>query len=168
MTDQFPTGARLVQEAVRLARAVAAGEPGHAQDLVDLGVALAHKCSHTYQRSQDHRARTGSAASDLMRAVGNAAVVRTAGEVRAALAGRPEMEPHLYLRSLGLATLPVWPLPGDDAAEVVVYRGGGTGFGRLWNAVGAGDEAETDRLVERLTETAVHGPSGFWARGLGD
>lgn len=168
MTTRYPDGAHLVQETVRLARAVAAGESGHAHDLVAHGVALARRCSDTYRTRQEHRPRTGSIAHDLMHAVGNAAVVRTAGDVRAALAERPGMEPPLYLRSLSLATLPEWPLPDDDAAEVVVYRRGGTGFGLLWNAVAVGDEAEVQRLVARLTESAVHGPSGFWARGLGD
>lgn len=90
------------------------------------------------------------------------------GEVRAALAERPGLAPLDYLRSLGLGSLPAWPLPGDDAAEIVVFRRGDTGFARLWTAVGSGDDGEIDLAVAKATETAIHGPSGFWAKGLGD
>ncbi|WP_371645578.1 hypothetical protein OG974_05125 [Streptomyces sp. NBC_00597] len=58
--------------------------------------------------------------------------------------------------------------PNDAAAEVVVYRRSGTGFSRLWAAIGSGDDAEIDRTIARATDVAVHGPSEFWARGLGD
>ncbi|MFD0386548.1 hypothetical protein ACFQ2B_40850 [Streptomyces stramineus] len=108
------------------------------------------------------------AAINLMNAVGNAAVISTAGQIRAALAERPGMAPLDYLTSLNLATLPAWPLPDDDEAEIVVYRRGATGFGRLWAAVGSGDDAEIDRAIAKATEFAGHGPSEFWARGLGD
>ncbi|MCX5054517.1 MULTISPECIES: hypothetical protein [unclassified Streptomyces] len=79
-----------------------------------------------------------------------------------------ESYPLDYLTSLGLATLPAWPLPNDAAAEVVVHRRSGTGFSRLWAAIGSGDDAEIDRAIARATDVAVHGPSEFWARGLGD
>ncbi|MGR4882866.1 hypothetical protein ACIPUC_26150 [Streptomyces sp. LARHCF249] len=92
----------------------------------------------------------------------------TAGEIRDALGERPGMTPLDYLTSLGLATLPAWPLPNDAAAEVVVYRRSGTGFSRLWAASGSGDDAEIDRAIAGATDVAVHGPSEFWARGLGD
>jgi hypothetical protein len=103
-----------------------------------------------------------------MNAVGNAAVVSTAGEIRAALGERPGMPPLDYLTSLGLATLPARSLPNDAAAEVVVYRRSGTGFSRLWAAIGSGDDAEIDRAIARVTDVAIHGASEFWARGLGD
>ena len=35
-------------------------------------------------------------------------------------------------------------------------------------SVGSGDDAEIDRAMARATDVAVHGPSEFWARGLGD
>lgn len=79
----------------------------------------------------------------------------------------PESYPLDCLTSLGLATLPAWPLPNDAAAEAV-HRCGGTGFSRLWAAVGSGDGAEIDRAIARAAGVAVHGPSEFWARGLGD
>lgn len=170
MTAQ-PTGVDLVREAARLAHAVAAGRatPDDAEQLVALGATLAHRTSTTWSARQQHRPdRDAPAAINLKNAVGNAAVVSTASEIRAALAERPAMPPLDYLTSLGLATLPAWPLPGDDAAVVVVYRRGGTGFGRLWAAISSGDHAEIDRAIAKLTEAAVHGPSEFWARGMGD
>ncbi|MEV6810191.1 hypothetical protein, partial [Streptomyces sp. NPDC051129] len=145
MTTQLPTGVDLVRETVRVARAVAAGERGLAQHLVELGQALAHQSSATYRVDQDDRPDSGSLDIDLMRAVGNSAIACTAGEVRAALAERPGMAPHLRLRSLRLATLPDWPLPDDDEADVVVYGGGGTAVGLLWHAIRTGDEAEVQR-----------------------
>ncbi|MGW0948499.1 hypothetical protein ACWD4O_38915 [Streptomyces sp. NPDC002623] len=92
----------------------------------------------------------------------------TAGEIRAALAERSGMPPLDYLTSLSLSTLPAWPLPDHDATQVVVYRRNGTGFSALWNAIGSGDDTEIDRAIAKLTDAAVHGPSQFWARGLGD
>lgn len=166
-----PTGVDVVQEAVRLARVVAAGRATRddAEQLVALGTRLARRASATWSvRQQYRRDRDESAAIALMRAVGNAAVVSTAGEVRAALAERPGMAPLDYLASLSLAMLPAWPLPDDDAAEVVVYRRSGTGFGRLWAAIASGDDTEIERAVAKMTDIAVHGPSEFWARGLGD
>ncbi|MGW0491161.1 hypothetical protein [Streptomyces olivaceus] len=166
MTAQ-PTGADLVHEAARVACTVATGRAtrADAEQLVSLGRALAHWMGTAWSARQQHRPdRDAPAAINLMRAVGNAAVVSSAGEVRAALAERPAMAPPDYLASLNLATLPAWPLPADAAAEVVVYRRGGTGFGRLWNAIGSGDEAEIDRVIAK----AAQGPSGFWARSLGD
>ncbi|MGW1226094.1 hypothetical protein [Streptomyces sp. NPDC002530] len=169
MTDQ-PAGVGLVREAVRLARAVAAGRAtrADADRLVALGAWLAHRTSATWSRRQDRPHRNASAAINLMRAVGNAAEVKTAGEIRAALAERSGMAPLDYLTGLGLATLPAWPLPDDDAAEVVVYRRGGTGFSHLWTAIGSGDGTDIDRAIATALEVAVHGPSEFWARGLGD
>lgn len=170
MTAQ-PTGADLVQEAARLARAVATGRATHqdAEQLIALGATLARRTSATWSKRQQYRPdRNAPAAINLMNAVGNLAVVSSAGEIRAALAERPKMPPLDYLTSLSLATLPAWPLPDDDAAEVVVYLRSGTGFSRLWAAIGSGDDTETDRAIGKLTGTAVHGPSQSWARGLGD
>lgn len=171
MTHPVPTGLDLVQETVRLSRALAAGagKPGDAEQLVTLGKALARRSSATFQTRQQHHPRPGApAAINLMNAVGNAAIVSTAGEIRSALAERPAMGPEDYLKSLSLATLPSWPLPDDNAAEVVVYRRSGAGFGKLWNAIGCGDAAETDRAIAKLNEGGVDGPSAYWARGLGD
>jgi hypothetical protein len=170
MTIQpFPTGVDLVRETVRVARAVAAGERGHARRLVELGQALARQSSTTYRVDQEARPDSGSAAIDLMRAVGNSALACTAGEVRAALAERPGMAPDLYLRSLRLATLPAWPLPSDDDADIVVYGGGGTHVGLLWHAIATGDEPKIERRTAELETIAVHGPDrSWWARGLGD
>lgn len=170
MTAQ-PTGVDLVQEAVRLARAVAAGRATRedAEQLVALRATLARRTSATWSKRQQYRPdRDAPVAINLMNAVGNLAVVSTAGKIRAALAERCGMLPLDYLTSLSLATLPAWPLPDDDAADVVVYRRSGTGFSRLWAAIGSGDDTETDRAIAKLTETSVHGPSQFWARGLGD
>lgn len=166
-----PTGADLVQEAVRLARAVAVGgaTPDDAEQLVALGVKLARQTSRTWSVHQKYRPnRDAPAAIDLMNSVGNAAVVSTAGEIRAALAERPGMAPSDYLASLGLATLPAWPLPDDAGTVVVVYRRSGTGFSSLWNAIGSGDDSEIDSAIAKATEFAVHGPSEFSARHLGD
>lgn len=170
MTAQ-PTGNDLVREVTRLARSVAAGRatPEDADQLVVLGTTLARRTSSTWSARQKRRPdRDAPVAINLMNAVGNAAVVTTAGEIRAALAQRPGMPPLDYLTSLNLATLPAWPLPDDDETKVVVYRRGGTGFGRLWDAIGSGDDAEIDRAIAKATDAAVHGPSEFWARSLGD
>lgn len=158
-----PTGTTLVHEALQAARGVVAGHPGAAQLLVDLAPRLSGQASATYRRSQDHDPNSGSPAIDLMRATGNSATVTTAGEIRAALAERPAMTPQDHLKSLRLATLPALPLPDDDAVKVVVYRLGAPGLDLL-EAVGAGDEAEVDRIAAKLSA----GPSGFSARGLGD
>ncbi|WP_030753220.1 hypothetical protein [Streptomyces sp. NRRL S-31] len=170
MTNPFPTGVDLVRETVRVTRAVVAGERGHAQRLVELGQALARQSSETYRVRQDGRPNSGSAAIDLMRAVGNSARACTVGEVRAALADRPGMAPHLRLRSLRLATLPDWSLvPDDDSADIVVYGGGGTAVGLLWTAIATGDEEAIARRVTTLEDIAVHGAGeSWWARGLGD
>ncbi|MFE4539667.1 hypothetical protein ACFRKB_32155 [Streptomyces scopuliridis] len=165
------TGTDLVQEAAHLARAVAAGRATHedAEQLVALGATLAHRTSDTWSaRQQYHPDRDAPAAINLMNGVGNLAVVSTAGEIRGALGERLGMPPLDYLTSLGLATLPAWPLPDDDAVEVVVYRRSGTGFGRLWTAIANGDDTEIDRAIAKAAHFAVHGPSEFWARGLGD
>ncbi|MFF4179629.1 hypothetical protein [Streptomyces sp. NPDC001750] len=159
-----PTIADYIDESVLLIRAIVGGEPSDPQRLIDLGRVLARHSSTTWRTLQDRRPNSGVLAIDLMRAVGNLAVARTAGEVRAALAERPSMDPHDYLRSLCLATLPAWPLTVDNAAPVVVYRRGGRGFGPLWDAVGLGDEAE----IERISDQIIQGATDFWARGLGD
>ncbi|MFE7118201.1 hypothetical protein ACFU99_22565 [Streptomyces sp. NPDC057654] len=169
MTAQ-PTGVTLVREATRIARAVATGRTTReeAEELVALGAKIAHRTSTTWSASQKYRPGWNTpAAINLMNAVGNLAVVSTAGKLCAALEERPGMSPLDYLTSLRLDTLPAWPLPDDAAAVVVVYRRGGTGFSRLWSAIGKGDEAEINRAITKLID-AIHGPSGFWARGLGD
>ncbi|MER5277776.1 hypothetical protein ABT025_18735 [Streptomyces sp. NPDC002809] len=169
MTEQ-PTGPDLVQQTVTLSRTVAVGRAtrDEAELLVSLGRAIAHRASDTFVTSQQYRhAWDDPAAIKMMNAVGNAAIVMAADEVRAALAERPGMAPELYLRSLGLAALPAWPLPDDDASHVIVFRRSGVGFGDLWRAIGDGDEAEIDRVIGKVNEYVL-GPSGFWARSLGD
>ncbi|MEU2441830.1 hypothetical protein ABZ595_37460 [Streptomyces rubradiris] len=169
MDQPFPTGVDLVRETIRVTRAVVAGERGHAQRLVELGQALGRQSSETYRVRQDHRPDTGSAALDLMHAVGNSAVATTAGEVRRALADRPTMAPRDYLKSMRLYTLPHWPLPEDDEADIVVYGGGGTFVGLLWSAIATGDEQKVERLTADLEAIAVTGArESWWARGLGD
>ncbi|WP_228994382.1 hypothetical protein [Streptomyces sp. DH8] len=158
-----PTGPTLVHQALQAARNAVAGHPGAAQLLVDLAPRLSRQASTTYRRSQDHEPNSGSPAIDLMRATGNSATVTTAGALRAALAERPGMAPHDYLRSLRLAILPAWPLPDDDTVEVVVYKPGAPGLDLL-EAVANGDGPE----IERITAKLAAGPSTFSARGLGD
>lgn len=158
-----PTGTTLVQEALQAAHAVVVGRPGAAQQVADLAPHLSRQASATYRRSQEYRPNSGSPAIDLMRAAGNSATVSTAGHIRAALATRPGMDPHDYLKSMRLATLPAWPLPDEDAFEVVVYMRSAPGL-RLLTAVGASDEAEIERIAGQLAQ----GPSDFSARSLGD
>ncbi|MGW3091679.1 hypothetical protein [Streptomyces sp. NPDC001108] len=55
------------------------------------------------------------------------------------------------------------PSTADDTWAVIVYRRDGMGFGPLWDAISAHDDAETDRISTRLLD-----PSEFSARGLGD
>ncbi|MEJ8654681.1 hypothetical protein WKI65_43285 [Streptomyces sp. MS1.AVA.3] len=133
-----PTGVDLAREAARLARAVAA-------------------CRTTRQDAEQ------------LVPLGGKLARRTNATWSARQQHRPDRDAP--------ARLPHEPEPGHApglaptdgaAAEVIVCRRGGTGFGRLWTAIGSGDKTEIERAIAKLNDVAVHGPSEFWARGLGD
>lgn len=167
MTDSpnppLPAGVELIDETVRVARLVAAGEQGHTDRLAALGQALSQQTNH-YRRRGGRRRRSTygdmpSPAIRMMRETADGPLVRTAGHVRAVLAGRG-MTPYEHLRSMALETLPRWPLPDDDTADVVVYRASYPGAGSLWNAVADHDEPRIARLNARLAED-MHGPPDY-------
>ncbi|MFJ2186304.1 hypothetical protein ACIOJG_37475 [Streptomyces anulatus] len=169
MTAQ-PTGTDLVQTTARLSRAVAAGRAtwAEAEELVDLASKIATLSAAAFRPSRKYNVDDDAPAAIAIRdAVGNLGTVTTAGALRAALAERPGMAPHDYLRSLRLATLPAWPLPTTDDTVIVVYRAGAPGFGGLWEAIGSRDDAAIDRAVSRTNELIL-GPTGLSTRGLGD
>ncbi|MFH9299469.1 hypothetical protein [Streptomyces sp. NPDC017520] len=159
----------LIDASVHLARVVAAGRATReeAEQLVHHGATIAARAS-AMRGGQRHSSDDDAPAAIKLRnaAGGGGGTVATAGEIRAALAERP-MAAHDYLRSLSLATLPAWPLPDDDATVVVVYRGGASGFGGLWEAIGSGDETEIARAVSKARDLVL-GPSIVTPKGLGD
>lgn len=159
-SHSIPSGADLVLETVRVARLVAAGEPGHAHHLVDLGRALARRVARTVQPWTDSPDDTPSLAIQMMRQA-NRGTVWPAHQVRDALAERPAMAPYDYLRSLGLETLPRLSLPVPDTFDLVVYRASAPATSLLWNSIADGDETLINQVVTRLTTLVLHGPDTF-------
>lgn len=149
----------LLRDTERVARAVAAGDTSKSHELVRLGKELSRAAQPNLHRREAEPAE--SQPIMLMRQASQWPIVRTAGDIRAALAERPMIPPVNHLKMLRLGTLPVWPLPADDAAEILLYHHGHGCLALLLEPIGAGDEPATAKAITTLTRTLTYGPRDY-------